>query len=99
MAFLYYPWYYRNAMATRTVRLDAEAEATLTKIRKVTGLPISEALKQGLKALHKQVEDSPQPTAFEVYQKLDLGPGGYAKYPSTETRRGVREILLKKHKR
>jgi len=34
-------------MATRTVRLDDEAEATLRQIRKATGLPISEVLKQG----------------------------------------------------
>jgi hypothetical protein len=37
-------------MAIRTVRLDDEAEAT--------GLPISEALKQGLRSLSQQVRDA-----------------------------------------
>lgn len=38
-------------MATRTVRLDDEAEAALQQIRDATGLPISEALKRGLQTL------------------------------------------------
>ena len=42
-------------MATRTVRLDDEAEAALQQIRKATGLPISEALKQGLRSLRQRV--------------------------------------------
>ena len=43
-------------MAIRTVRLDDEAEATLRQIREATGLPISEALKQGLRSLKQQVD-------------------------------------------
>jgi len=35
-------------------------------------------------------------TAYEIYKDLDLGPGGYAIAPSTETRRGVREALRRK---
>ena len=42
-------------MATRTVRLDDEAEAVLQQIRDATGLPISEALKQGLQSLRQRV--------------------------------------------
>jgi len=83
-------------MAIRTVRLDAEAEATLRQIREATGLPISEALKQGLRTLKKQVQEAQAHHPYDLYERLDLGPGGYANAPSTESRRGVREALRKK---
>ena len=83
-------------MAIRTVRLDDEAEATLRQIREVTGLPISEALKQGLRSLKQQIRDAPGQSPYELYERLDLGPGGYANAPSTETRRGVMMALRKK---
>jgi hypothetical protein len=86
-------------MATRTVRLDDEAEAALQQIREATGLPISEALKRGLRSLQKQVVDEPIRTPYEVYQLLDLGPGGYAIAPSTQTRRGVAQAIRRKLKR
>jgi len=75
-------------MAIRTVRLDDEAEAT--------GFPISEVLKQGLRSLRQQVRKASQQRPYDFYAQLDLGPGGYASAPSTETRRGVAELLRKK---
>ena len=86
-------------MATRTVRLDDEAEAALQQIRKVTGLPISEALKQGLRSLRQRVVEEAERTPYDVYQQLDLGPGGYAVAPSTDTRRGVGDALRRKLRR
>jgi hypothetical protein len=83
-------------MAIRTVRLDDEAEATLRQIREATGLPISEALKQGLRSLKQQVRDASGRRPWDLYKQLDLGPGGYANAPSTETRRGVTAALRKK---
>ena len=83
-------------MAIRTVRLDSEAEATLREIREATGLPISEALKQGLRSLKQQVRDASGQRPYDLYERLDLGPGGYAIAPSTETRRGVAMALRKK---
>jgi hypothetical protein len=83
-------------MAIRTVRLDDEAEATLRQIREVTGLPISEVLKQGLQSLKRQVREASEQRPYNVYELLDLGPGGYASAPSTETRRGVEAALRKK---
>ena len=83
-------------MAIRTVRLDDEAEATLRQIRQATGLPISEALKQGLRSLSQQVRDQSGQHPYDLYERLDLGPGGYAGVPSTETRRGVAMALRKK---
>jgi len=83
-------------MAIRTVRLDDEAEATLRQIREATGLPISEALKQGLRSLKQQVRNASGQRPYDLYERLDLGPGGYASAPSTETRRGVATALRKK---
>ena len=83
-------------MAIRTVRLDHEAEATLRQIREATGLPISDVLKQGLQSLKRQVQDASGQRAYDFYERLDLGPGGYASAPSTETRRGVAAALRKK---
>ena len=86
-------------MATRTVRLDDEAEAALERIREATGLPISEALKQGLRALSQRVAQDAARTPYDVYRRLDLGPGGYAIAPSTDTRRGVSAALRRKFRR
>lgn len=86
-------------MATRTVRLDDEAEAALHEIREATGLPISEALKRGLRYFQQRVQRGTKHRPYDIYQRLDLGPGGYAIAPSTETRRGVTEALRKKFPR
>jgi hypothetical protein len=83
-------------MAIRSVRLDDESEATLRQIREATGLPISEVLKQGLRSLKEQVRNASGQRPYDVYARLDLGPGGYASAPSTETRRGVTAALRKK---
>jgi hypothetical protein len=86
-------------MATRTVRLDDEAEAALEEIRAETGLPISEALKRGLRVLQDHVRRETTRTPFAVFQELELGPGGYAIAPSTDVRRGVRLALARKRHR
>ena len=83
-------------MATRTVRLDTEAEKALQEVQAATGLPISEALKRGLRSLQAQVRREAGRTPHDVYEELDLGPGGYAIAPSTDTRRGVRQALKRK---
>ena len=83
-------------MATRTVRLDDETEAALAEIQAATGLPISEALKRGLRTLQEQVRQETARPAYDVYSELDLGSGGYAVAPSTEVRRGVRRAIRKK---
>lgn len=83
-------------MATRTVRLDDEAEAALKEIRKATGLRISEALKQGLHALQERVTLQAGRTPYEIYKEIDLGPGGYAIAPARDAKRAVREAIRKK---
>jgi len=86
-------------VATRTVRLDDEAEKALLEVQTSTGLPISEALKRGLRALQEQVRREAGRRPYDVFQELDLGPGGYAVAPSTDSRRGVRTAIRKKRRR
>ena len=86
-------------MAMRTVRLDEEAEEALALITQHTGLSISSALKQGLMVLKDQVALDEQQTPYAIYQSLDLGDGGDAIAPSTETRRGVQDAIRRKLKR
>ncbi len=83
-------------MSTRTVRLDPEAEKALREVREATGWPISEALKRGLRLLQEQARHAVERTPYDVYRQLDLGPGGYALAPSTDTRLGVKRALEKK---
>ena len=87
-------------MATRTVRLDEEAEKVLDEVREATGLPISEALKAGLRSLQHQLKNSePARSPYDIYRELDLGPGGYAIGPSTDTRAAVANLLKNKRAR
>lgn len=83
-------------MATRTVRLDDETEQILEQLVHGTGLSISAVLKQGLLAFREQLAQQTHRSAFEIYQELDLGSGGYAIAPSTESRRAVQEAIRRK---
>lgn len=86
-------------MARRIVRLDDDSEEILEQLIKATGLSTSGVLKEGLRALSDRLEAEKTPGrfAFEIYEELDLGPGGYAKAPSDEVREGVLAALRRKH--
>ena len=84
-------------MATRTVRLDQETEKKLEEVVRRTGLTASAVLKQGIQTVHEQL--AAKPTAWEIYSKMDLGPGGYAIAPATDAKRAVREAIRRKHGR
>ena len=86
-------------MSTRTVRLDDETEKILQQIVQTTGLSISSALKRGILLLRETVTQDIKTVPYDIYQELDLGPGGYAIAPSTDTRRAVREAVKRKLKR
>lgn len=86
-------------MGSRTVRLDDEAEEALQEIRRATGMSISQALKKGLLALRGRVAEERKATAWEIYEKIDLGPGGYAVAPSTKAKAAAREAIRRKHRR
>lgn len=83
-------------MSVRTVRLDNDTENTLQQLVQATGLSISAVFKRGLHSLRQELSSELQPTPYEIYRELDLGPGGYAIAPSTETRRGVQEAIRRK---
>jgi hypothetical protein len=82
-------------VSVRTVRLDDEAEKALAQIMRLAGLSISGAFKHGLLLRHDLVQKA-QRTPYVIYAELDLGLGGYATAPSTNTRRGVREAIKRR---
>lgn len=86
-------------MGVRTVRLDDETEAVLAELIDRAGLSVSEVLKRGVLALRDELARRPMRSPYAIYASLDLGPGGYAVAPSSDTRRGVREALRRKHGR
>ena len=83
-------------MAARTVRLDDDTEKILEELMNRTGLSISGVVKQGLLALRDQIATPPRRTPYDIFRELDLGPGGYASAPSTDTRRGAQSAIRRK---
>ena len=86
-------------MGIRAVRLDEESEKALTQIVTATGLSVSAAMKKGLLVLRKDVVREGRRVPYDVYKELDLGPGGDAVAPATQTRRGVRSAIRRKLRR
>jgi hypothetical protein len=86
-------------MGIRTVWLDDETEKALTQVTQKTGWSVSAALKRGVLVLREEVGRSAPQSAFEIYRRLDLGPGGYAIASSTETRQGMQIALRRKPRR
>ena len=86
-------------MGLRTVRLDDETEKILDQVIKTTGWSVSTILKRGILTLRDEVSRRPQHSAFEIYHRLELGPGGYAIAPSTDTRRGMQVVVRRKSRR
>lgn len=60
------------------------------------GGPSDEVLKRGLLAVLERVRKRPARLPYDVYQELDLGPGGYAIASSEDTRGGVHAALKRK---
>jgi hypothetical protein len=86
-------------MGTRTVRLDEDAERALARLRRLTGLSISEVLKRGLAAYEQAALREPPVRPYDVYARLDLGRGGWAVAPAREAKRAVRDVIRRKHAR
>jgi len=86
-------------MATRTVRLELESARALEEIKRATGLSASSAIRRGLIALRDRLRDTASASPFEVYSRLDLGPGGYARAPARLAKQALRETLRKKHRK
>ena len=86
-------------MGTRTIQLDDDAEATLSVLCNQTGLPISEVLKRGLQAYAALAPKVPTTeTPYQVFSRLDLGPGGYAIAPAKSAKKAATEAIRKKHR-
>lgn len=81
-------------MGIRTVRLDEEEERQLAEAMRRTGRTASAVLKDGLHSEHEKIEK--RPTAWEIYSKLDLGPGGDAIAPAIDSKRAVKEAIRRK---
>ena len=86
-------------MSIRTVRLDQEGERALAEIVAATGLSVSAAVKKALLVLRNDVALKARRLPYEVYKELDLGPGGDAVAPATQTRGGVRAAIRRKLRR
>lgn len=86
-------------MATRTVRLDEESEEILGEIQEATGLSVSGALKHGLLAARKQMQTEGAANPYAVYNRIDLGPGGYARAPARMAKTAIREVLQEKKRK
>ncbi len=72
-------------MGARTVRLDDEAENTLEQLRSITGLSISQVVKEGLTALETQALQHAKRKPCDIYRELELGEGGNARAPAGQT--------------
>lgn len=87
-------------MATRTVSLDAAAEATLADLRRRTGLSISEVIRRSMQACSRELDVDIRMRPGEVYRMLGLpGEGGFAVAPASRAKEAVAEIIRKKHGR
>ena len=86
-------------MATRTVRLDEEAEKTLATLKRVTGLSISEVLKRGLLSYKIEALKEATETPYDIYRRIDLGEGGDAVAPASEAKSAVADAIKRKHSR
>ena len=85
-------------MSVRTVFLDDDDEATLAYLRKRTGLSVSDVVKRGLESYAEIVRDEVAAKPFEVYRRLDLGPGGYALAAASDAKSAMVEALREKHR-
>jgi hypothetical protein len=83
-------------MGMKTIRLDVEAEKALEQIMQTAGLSISGAFKRGLLLLRDDLAQKAQHMPYDIYAELDVGPGGDATAPSTDTRRGMQEAIRRK---
>ena len=86
-------------MGIRSVRLDDASERTLAEVRKRTGLTISEVLKRGLQAYAAASLDDAAASPYEVYRRLELGPGGYALAAARDAKAAVAAAVAAKHRR
>lgn len=86
-------------MSTRTVRLDDDAEATLTALQKQTGLSISKVLKRGLETYATLAKDKVTEKPYEIYRRVEPGPGNNAVDSASSTKELAVMAIRKKYGR
>ncbi|HUR41418.1 MAG TPA: ribbon-helix-helix protein, CopG family [Verrucomicrobiae bacterium] len=86
-------------MGTRTVRLDEKTEQALRKLRRTTGLSISEVLKRGVEAYAERMVQEPPATPYEVFKRVHdaTAVGGWARGPARDAKATVREVIRRRH--
>jgi hypothetical protein len=81
------------------VRLDEESERALAEIRRRTGMQVSTALKRGLLAVREGLRAAHTAKPYEIYARIDLGAGGYARVPARQAKRHIKTVLVARRAR
>jgi hypothetical protein len=82
-------------MGLRTVRLNDE---TLKVLKQACGKQGGLSLLRSSRGAGITGCGGPYQSAFEIYRRLDLGPGGYWLAPSTKSRLSMQRKLQLKHR-
>jgi hypothetical protein len=61
-----------------------------------TGMPISATFKKGLEVFQRELRQKRSHSPFDIFKELDLGPGGYTKTSSSETKKAVKAAIRRK---
>jgi hypothetical protein len=80
-------------MRIRKVRFDQDTEKALQEVCRATGISVSLALKRGIRALRSGLAATTSSSPFEIYETIDLGPGGYAKASARNAKSAVIDVL------
>lgn len=86
-------------MPLHSVRFDEQTEEALEEVCEVTGASVSVALKRGIVALRDGLVAKPARRPIQIYETLDLGPGGNARAPARKAKQAMRELMRQKHRR
>ena len=85
-------------MATRTVRLDTDAEATLADLRRRTDQSISEVIRRSLQAYARELDADIRMRPGEVYRKLGLPwEDERAVAPARLAKQVIADVIRKRH--
>jgi hypothetical protein len=79
--------------------LDEESERLLAELQRESGQSVSAVLKRGLAALLDSLRERSASRPYDVYQSLELGPGGYARGRARDAKRALGDILRRKHRK
>lgn len=86
-------------MGTRSVRLDDEAEDALSDIIKMTGMSISDAIKNGLVTYREEAKSENKKNPSSFFKSIDLGSGGYSLGSARQSKAILKDKIKRKHKK